>query len=1206
MFDILKFVLPLSLASINPLLASNTWLNDHPDFYNQHILELVLAGSHKSCAYTANSNSSTQSLNIADQFEKGVRFFDIPLEYFVAREGFSADWYCERGYTKSNGERAITEDTDGATGYVEILASLLAEHSGEIIVVYWRRGADPGDSANIATLLNIIETALSTYAVSNTEDLSSKTAQNLVDSEKTLIMFSEISFLSSEWIFDAGIYLNFQVSTSAGSYAAVYSTAFQVVNSGCREQELMALQWYIGEDTLTAKGEGTDSLANVAISTVNTMLGDFISDLELALPRTIGNTILVDFVQFSDVLEQVTRLNIAYMNCNDGYSRRGTDDGSCKWLYDNGLCLAEIFWGACSRTCDAGLVSGVDLDPGRCSANKLPGMYRDLCNTSLPCENPSASCFELPEYAEKYYANSYSWCESSTPLPTCSKFDDALRKGMSNGTCMDKLATSIDYDELEGCDKCSDNAQCASGYCWPGVGVCATPAYDVDLIGFESTYLPGGYSDLVYSTTAKKFRSQIALFRSTGNPDATIDIDEIQMDGVDVMTFIPIVEETGIEYLDSLWSCAGIPCVLTVILIILFILILFFRCCCGICCTDCCRHKPNPPENRSCAWCHMICALVLSVLVGGFSLLCKLQAEEMSVNVFGDEKLLDAFDGLLSDTRNHFSNVEQSLQRLKDSASALFDSTDELVSATADFEAQIDAVENEYDSFLAETYETVSYEASNGRRVNFTCTFCVAKNEILGSLDFQPVFDLLRDIANEVAAADDELVEHRWTVLNSLDTGIIQLNDVSENFNMSLDEYKMELSMYANGFLIPCIFLIVGLLAVFISWDCWFVVGWFSAMWLSVVFMALLTVVSLVGMVWADLCVKLDLAEEGIGTTGFNITVLTTAEPRRDMTDIIDCCLEDCKLLELDIMGDINVDLNFSTYQDAIHEQNRYSVVKMTDFKEWRYLVAQIEKLNISTFYDSVNTRLVVMNSYVCDGALLITEHPVTRDNLAAVVTDLKSNNGDYSYCPGFPDNEVNEFGDYLIEMVQEETNHISDFNDIVEQAKGSAEALIDSVNTLTEFLQNMKDSLEEMECLLNPLVYDVEALLDGSTARCGFIGENYGEIKKLFCEDVFANFASICLGVTVIAMGLILIFIIYIRLQRRWNYTTDDFDDSEEQEHLKERWRAASVQVEGRRDAPSYISRAHTPPYIERASMRQEGRVEMYASPGHRETDRF
>merc|ERR1712060_644436 len=95
--------------------------------------------------------------------------------------------------------------------------------------------------------------------------------------------------------------------------------------------------------------------------------------------------------------------------------------------------------------------------------------------------------------------------------------------------------------------------------------------------------------------------------------------------------------------------------------------------------------------------------------------------------------------------------------------------------------------------------------------------------------------------------------------------------------------------------------------------------------------------------------------------------------------------------------------------------------------------------------------------------------------------------------------------------MVQEETDHIPDFNDVVEQAKGSAEALIDSVNALTEFLQNMKDSLEEMECLLNPLVYDVEALLDGSTARCGFIGENYGEIKQLFaktCSQILHGFA--------------------------------------------------------------------------------------------------
>jgi len=1186
MLDMPNFFLALSIAIINSSLASSTWLNDNPDFYNQHILELVLAGSHKSCAYTSNSSSSTQSLNIADQFEKGVRFFDIPLEYFAAREAFLADWYCERGYTNSNGERAITEDTDGARGYVEILAYLLTAHPREIIVVYWRRGAVLGDSASMATLLNIIETELSTYAVSNTEELSSKTGHDLVDSKKTLIMFSEISFLSSEWIFNADMYLNFQVSTSAGNYAAVYSTAFQSVASGCGEKELMALQWYIGEDTRTAKGEGTDLLSKIAISTVNTMLGDFIKDLELALPRSIGNTILVDFVQFSDVLEQVTRLNIAYMNCNDGYSRRGTEDGSCKWLYDNGLCLAEIFWGACNRTCDVGLVSGIDLDPGRCSANELPGMYRDLCNTSLPCENPLGNCFELPEYAEKYYANSYSWCESSTPLQTCSGFDNALRNGMLNGTCMEQIAISIDNDELEGCDKCSDNAQCASGYCWPGVGVCATPAYDVDLIGFRSTYIPEGYSDLVYSSTAKKFRSQIAVFRSRGNPDAPIDLDEMESLDVDPIKFIPIYEETGIEYFDSLWSCAGIPCVLTVILIILFVLILFFRCCCGICCTDCCRHKPNPPENRACAWCHMICALVISVIVGGFSLLCKLKAEEMLVNVFGDEKFLDALDGFLSDARDHLNNVEESLEKLKDNTSALFDSTEELVSATTNFQNQIEYVESNYNSFLSETYETVSYEASNGARVTFICIFCEAKNEILNSLDFQPVFDLLRDISNEVAAADDELLEHRQTVLNAFNEGIDMLNDVSENFNMSLNEYKMEWSMYANVFWIPCIFLVVWLLAVCIPWDCWFAVGWFSAMWLSIEYMVLLTVVTLVGMVWADVCVKLDMAEEGIGTTGFDITTfinLSVLSVGQNMTEIVDCCFEDCKLLEMDIMGDLNMELNFSTYQNAIHDQNRYSVIKMTDFEEWRYLVAQVEKLNISTFYGNVDTRLVQMNSFVCDGELLITEHPVTRNNLAAVVTDLKSSNGgNYSYCPGTVESSVNAFGDYLIEMVQEETLNIPNFTDVVEQAKGSAEALIGSVNTLTEFLQNMKDSLEEIECLLNPLVYDVEVLLDGSTARCGFIGKNYGEIKQLFCEDVFANFALICLGVTVITMGLLLIFIFYIRLQRRWNYTTDDF---EEEEQYKERWRVTPVQIEGQRDGGIQMERVSKSQHTKRAS---------------------
>jgi len=1145
MFDIFKCFLALSTAIVNPLLASTTWWNENPDFYNQNILELVLAGSHKSCAYNKNSDLSTQSLNITDQFQKGVRFFDIPLEYFVAREGFSADWYCERGYTNSNGERAITENTDGATGYVEALASLLASHPGEIVVVYWRRGADQGDSADITTLQTIIETGLSTYALSYTEDLSAMTFQDLVDSEKRLIMYSDISFQSSECMFDADTYLKFDVPTSAGSYAAVYSTAFEVVASGRGAQELMALPWYIGEDTQTAKGEGTDSLAKVAISTVNTMLGDFIADLELVLPRTIGNTILVDFVQFSDVLEQVTRLNIAYMSCNDLYYRRGTADGSCKWLYDNGLCLSTIFWGACNRTCDAGPSPSTDLDPGRCSANELPGMYRDLCNTALPCKNPNATCFELPEYAEKYYANSYSWCESSTPLQTCSEFDNALKNGMTNGRCMYNLATSIDYDELEDCGKCSDNAQCASGYCWPGVGVCATPAYDVNLIRFKSTYIPGGYSDLVYSSTAKKFRSQIALFRSRGDPDATIDIEEIEseMGDIEGTYLIPGVHETGIAYFDSLWSCAGIPCALTVIMIVLFTLILIFRCCCGIVCTDCCRHKPNPPENRCIAWCHMICALVLSLLVGGCSVLCKLQGEEMAVNVFGDEKLLDAVDGLLNDTRDHLNNVEYSLRRLKDNASALFNSTEELVTATSDFEVQIDAVESNYDSFLAETYETVSYQ-SNGKVFIFTCTFCVAKNEILESLDFQPVFDLLRDIGNEVSAADDELVQHQETVVAALDTGIDMLNDVTENFDMSVGEFTLELSMYANIFLIPCIFLLVLLLAIIMRWDCWFAVGWFSAMWLSVVFMALLFVVSLVGMVWADFCVKLDMAEEGIGTTGFNLSVLTTIDLNGSMNDIVDCCLEDCKLLELDVMGDINMDLNFSTYQDAIHEQNKYTVVKMTDFEEWRYLVAQVEKLDYRTFYTTVDLSLVQMNSLVCDGELLITEHPVTRDNLAAVVTDLENEIGDYLPCPGESAEWVINYGKQVIEMIQEETLHIDDFIDVVEQARGSAEALIDSVNTLTESLQNMKDSLEEIECLLNPLVYDVETLLDGSTARCGFVGENYGEIKQLFCEDVFANFALICLGITVITMGLILIFIFYIRLQRRWNYTTEDSKD--------------------------------------------------------------
>jgi len=260
-----------------------------------------------------------------------------------------------------------------------------------------------------------------------------------------------------------------------------------------------------------------------------------------------------------------------------------------------------------------------------------------------------------------------------------------------------------------------------------------------------------------------------------------------------------------------------------------------------------------------------------------------------------------------------------------------------------------------------------------------------------------------------------------------------------------------------------------------------------------------------------------------------------------NMTDIIDCCFEDCKLLELDILGDINSDLDFSTYQDAIHEQNKYTVVKMTDFQEWRYLVAQVENLNISTFFGSVDSRLVTMNSLVCDGALRVTQHPVTRDNLEDVMSKLKSSNGDYNYCLENQEGVVNNIGDNLIEMVQEEARNNQNFKSVVEQAKGSAEALIDSVNTLTELLQNTKDSLEEIECLLNPLVYDVEVLLDGSTARCGFIGEHYGEIKQLFCEDVFSNFALICLGVTVIAMGLILIFIFFIRLQRRWNYTTGD-----------------------------------------------------------------
>lgn len=594
----------------------------------------------------------------------------------------------------------------------------------------------------------------------------------------------------------------------------------------------------------------------------------------------------------------------------------------------------------------------------------------------------------------------------------------------------------------------------------------------------------------------------------------------------------------------------------------------------------------------------MISALIISLIVGGFSISCYFQMEEMVTNVIGDDRLLDVVSGLVNDTIEQVQNVENSLMSLRDSVSDVFDATDVLVSATSAFQDQIDNVETEYDNFLAETYDNVSYTSTNGDLVTFVCLFCEAKNELLGSLDFQPMFDLLRDISVEVAAADNELVDNRDVVLDALQDAIDQLEENVNIDELSFEENKDEIREVTENlhgpkiFLAPCIFFIVGILALFFSWDCWFVIGWLSAMLLSVLFMFLLGVLSFGGMVWADLCVKLDSAELGIGTSGFDFTQFMQEDVDQDFVDIFDCCLEDCRLLDLDIMGNVSMDVDFAVYQDAIHEQNRYKVIKMTEFEEWRYLVAQVEMLDTSTFYPLVDGGLIQMNEYVCSGTLDITENPITRDNLADVLVDLNDGNGEYSYCPGTSSATVLAYGDNLEEMITEEANKTSEFDDVVAVALGSAEALINSVNTLTDFLQNMKSSLEEIECLLNPLVYDVEVLMDGDTARCGFVGERYGEIKQIFCQDLFSNMSYICLGVMVIAIGSIFIFNEYIRLQRRWNYTDEPYDNDSQKPAAQGE---DSGDYEGRRNGGHSVYEPAPPKYVE------EYEVEMQTQEGAR-----
>jgi hypothetical protein len=252
----------------------------------------------------------------------------------------------------------------------------------------------------------------------------------------------------------------------------------------------------------------------------------------------------------------------------------------------------------------------------------------------------------------------------------------------------------------------------------------------------------------------------------------------------------------------------------------------------------------------------------------------------------------------------------------------------------------------------------------------------------------------------------------------------------------------------------------------------------------------------------ADSCVFLDDFDPNITQYG-----LVTGQSAR----VAVSCLANKWLLGSDGFN-VSSELNFTSYLNFQQFPEIYTPASQyLNFTQLDAFSLQIFNLDATTFgYDPA-----IANGLLADLNSLTTPDVYTRANISS--TSPNPNN--YGSLSSANRTRLTNDRDALVSYLAVETQ----LNTFLTALKANVSDITNYANNLRTSLTNAQNQVINIQGLLQPLLTPAQNLED--MAYCGFIGDQYHDLKLLFCNNIMAEVSYLCLSVFIITvMGFFMI----------------------------------------------------------------------------------
>eukprot|EP01084_Bolivina_argentea_P236443 397553_1 len=409
-------------------------------------------------------------------------------------------------------------------------------------------------------------------------------------------------------------------------------------------------------------------------------------------------------------------------------------------------------------------------------------------------------------------------------------------------------------------------------------------------------------------------------------------------------------------------------------------------------------------------------------------------------------------------------------------------------------------------------------------------------NNVFETINSTSLFVDSRDTINDATTSFTDSINEILRISNSTQ---IRYHD----YMSTAEEYDSERETYVTLFFcLMFLFIIIPIIGIFLKSKYCFKINWCLAMicvllllFISIPFIFIITLS-------ADFCVRLDEFEPALPNNAMNTQlgqdILFSNDSNsnsgsdqtpiniNDTLDLIDTCFSGGSLLSAFNLSSI---LDWNEYKSQLYDSLNIDISQLFTINELESFQTEISTLDINEYGDNVDQQINRVNSingcFCVDHGVQFNKYNLNPGTDCTPQGYIGSNDviaywTNISYINLAECIEAFENASYAVQIYNTSFG-VAQYK--IDRLKKDSQEIFDIFDIIYSDVQNLLLNLQNITCLIDPLFNDFENILSKFT-NCGFLGERYGDFKKVACVTLFTDFYKIGRAIIIIAFLLLLV----------------------------------------------------------------------------------